>query len=414
MTQGLTHNRWTLELLAFALCVAAPARAQSLLDPADRARATQLFHSSMHTVNLGCEIESKKPFLDFAFRFDAGYTVRCRLSAFEGKESTLYTFVRVTPQGGASVLLGGATKLPAISGEQAERTNMRKMKTPLELSGGFSIGEGAYLVEVLVADNRDRASRKQWKIKTALSRADRAVPVRIAAHSVTDMNFHPWRGCTHSGAGGLRLTVLLDAAPINPRELKLRAWDRAFLLAALSSLLEQVPCRSVEMIAFNLDQQREVFRKQRFDGPGFFGLVQGMEHLELGTVSYQTLQRHEGWAELLAGYTNHEVLAEEPADVVLFLGPTVRIFQKIPASMLRTRETRKPKFFDFEFVPPWLRGREFDDTIAGLTKARDGTVLRIHSPGELAVAVRKMLKQVEPSEREQGPNSWPARPAPEP
>jgi len=396
------------------LCLSVVARGQSVLNPDDTTRATALFSAGTRAERLNCEIEPRKPFLDFAFRFDGGYTVHCPLKAFGGTESALYTFVRVTPRGGAPVLLGTKTRLPAISAAQASRNSPRKMRNVVEISGGFSIGEGEYLVEAVVADDRDRASRKRWTIKAYRTGAERAVPLKIKASSVTDMGFHPWRGCSRPASEGEQLTVLLDAAPISPREVNLRAWDRVFLLATLSSLLDQTPCRSVKLIAFNLDQQREVFRKEEFDGPGFFELERALEHLELGTVSYRTLQQHQGWAELLAGYTNREVLAEQPADAVIFLGPAMHILEKIPAGMLRARETAKPQFFCFEYLPNWRRGAEFDDAIAALTKARDGAVFRIHSPAELALAVQKMLKRVRPAGQPAAPGSWPARPGPKP
>ena len=80
--------------------------------------------------------------------------------------------------------------------------------------------------------------------------------------------------------------------------------------------------------------------------------------------------------------------------------------------MLRPRETRKPDFFYLEYFPNWGRGAEFPDTIAYLTRARGGQVLKIHSPGELKSAVQKMLMQIKPAGAESNPTSWPARPTP--
>ena len=39
----------------------------------------------------------------------------------------------------------------------------------------------------------------------------------------------------------MRLTILLDAAPVDPRSLKLRAWDRTFLLDSVASVLREIP-----------------------------------------------------------------------------------------------------------------------------------------------------------------------------
>jgi len=164
----------------------------------------------------------------------------------------------------------------------------------------------------------------------------------------------------------------------------------------------------VRLVAFNLEQQREIFRQDRFDPSGFDDLQQAFHDLELGKVSAQVLKQPQGKAELLVGLTNQELIAEEPADAVIFLGPSSRALQKIPREMLKPRETPAPQFFYFEYIPQWLRGREFPDTIAYITRARDGTVAKIHSPSELAQAIQKMLKQVKSGAEEKTPGRSPS------
>jgi hypothetical protein len=41
-----------------------------------------------------------------------------------------------------------------------------------------------------------------------------------------------------------------------------------------------------------------------------------------------------------------------------------------------------------------MLGAEFPDSIHHLTNARNGTVLKIHSPGELAKGIQRMLQQI--------------------
>lgn len=192
---------------------------------------------------------------------------------------------------------------------------------------------------------------------------------------------------------GIRLTVLLDVAPLNPYVFKLRAWDRSFLMSSLASLLQQTPCADVRLIAFSLQQQREIFRQEHFDKSGFVKLSQAVGDLELGVISVHDLQGRLGWVSLLAGLSNQEVIAHDPSDVVIFLGPATVQIRKVPQGMLKPRETTNPRFFYFEYYPYWRAGNEFADSIEYLTKARQGAVFKIHSPGELAQAIQKMLRQ---------------------
>ncbi|MGD0697587.1 MAG: hypothetical protein ABSB82_22420 [Terriglobia bacterium] len=252
--------------------------------------------------------------------------------------------------------------------------------------------------------SQHRTSRRQWKIEVT-HRQQAKVPVVLPAHTVSPPKFPHWDG-PQAGGEGLRLTVLLDAAPLNIRPvrsrlgratppnggaLKLRAWDQAFLLRFLSSLLQKTPCQSVRLVAFNLDQQREILRADPFVPSGFASLQEAFRDLELGTVSVQVLEQRQGWAQMLADLTNQELIAPEPSDAVIFLGPSTRRGQKIPKEMLKPRETRQPRFFYFEYA-----STEFPDAIGYLTKARDGTVFKIHSPHELGQAIEKMLAQLKP------------------
>jgi hypothetical protein len=211
---------------------------------------------------------------------------------------------------------------------------------------------------------------------------------------------------------GLRVTVLLDAAPMDPRNPALRAWDRAFLLGSLSSLLNQIPCASVRLRAFNLDQQRELFRRNQFDDAGFMELGESLRTLELGTVSYRVLQQRQGWLGLLLDYANRELVAADPSDVVIILGPRTRYFAKVSPRNLKGRETPNPHFCYFEYFPGYFRPSGLPDALSSLTKRLDGTVYEISSPGDLARAIQKMLTRVQPRAEPSTAGRLPARPAP--
>ena len=69
-------------------------------------------------------------------------------------------------------------------------------------------------------------------------------------------------------------------------------------------LAEAIPCASVRLRAFNLDQQRELFHEDEFDDAGFVQLAGSLRTLELGAVSYRVLQQRQGGLELLLNYAN--------------------------------------------------------------------------------------------------------------
>jgi hypothetical protein len=384
-------------------------KGQEPLSAVDTERIGRLLDSAPSPELLHCSIQPREPTLDFAFRFDLGFIVTCSLSRFGGRASIIFVFARVTPEGSKSLLLGESYWLP----EATAATTSRSLKQDVQMSGGFAVGEGQYQVEVLVMDQETgRTSRKRWRASVARSRREGAAQVSIPPGSVIPMGARPWPVKLDTSGKGLRVTVLLDAAPLDPRNAKLRAWDRAFLLGSLSSLLEQIPCASVRLRAFNLDQQRELFRQDHFDDAGFVKLAESLRTLELGTVSYRVLQQRQGWLDLLLDYANKELIAADPSDVVIILGPRTRYYAEVPRRKFKGRETPNPHFYYFEYFPGYFRGSHLPDALSSLTKRLDGTVYEIYSPGDLARSIQKMLTRVQPTTEPSTAGRWPARPAP--
>lgn len=406
-------RRGLIVVLGAALAVSA--NAQVPLSPAETAEVNRVLDHPPSGEPLRCNIERKDPSLDFEFRFMAGYSVECPLKAFEGRKSSVNTFVRVTPEGGAPVVLGGTTKLPALPAEMAARTNPQKLNNKLELSGAFTLGEGKYLVEVLAVDDRERTCRKRWEINVVRKHAVAASAAVVKASTVAPAALVPWDGRLQTSDKDVRLTVLLDVAPVDPRVPTLRAWDRLLLLDSLSALLREVPCKAVRLVAFNLDQQREIYRNPQFQGGDEFdALEKAMQQLELGTVSYQVLQQRQAWVQMLWRLTNVEVRADDPQDAVVILGPATRTHMKIVKAKFKPRETPNPQFFYFEYSPDWF-GAPFPDSMGTLTKALGGTAFIFHSPQELAQDIQKMLSKLKPSVPPEATASrWPARAAPKP
>jgi hypothetical protein len=405
-----TPRRPVLLMLLFCVLSAAPAEAQTLVAPGDKQRVNQLIDRGAGAQRLNCAVTPAKPFMDFQFRFNAGFTIGCPLKLFVGKKSRLSTYIRVTPDEGAPVLLSGANDIPAMPADMAA-TDPRKLNQDIELSGEFSLGDGRYLVELLTIDDQERTCLKKWKVDSG-RRHDPPPPTTILKpDTVEPTEFVPWGGKLQPN--GLRITVLLDVAALDPREQKLRAWDRSFLLDSLAALLRQLPCKSVRLVAFNLDQQQELFREPRFTGGGEFdGLESAMERLELGTVSYKLLQQQQGWVDMLFRQVRDEMSAPEPADAVIILGPVTRWRLKVvnKAQMAAVKSRVQPThFFYFEYSQPWT---VFPDALDTLTRSLGGTVLVFHSPQDLKQAIRKMQRQLKPAPEQAVSGRWAPRAAP--
>lgn len=364
-------------------------RAQTSLTAEDQHRLDRILTDRQKPERLACDVDESHTFLDYTFRFAAGYFIACPVRIFGGEANTIFTYIRVTPDHGEPVTLADRFEIPAIPDDLRPRVNIRHVSTEIDLSGGFGIGEGRYTVELYVTDKSNRVLKKHWRIVAARSHGEQETALSIKANTVGPLFVNRWDGKLRARDHGLRLTVLMDATPIFQYARKLHSVDRILLLDSLYSLLKQAPCSAVQLIAFNLDQQQEVFRDEHFGRLGWYALEQRLRELELGKVSYQVVSHPHGWANLLAQLVNEQIGTTEPPDAVVFLGPNTRIREKLMSPLLQ-RKGGAPAFFYLEYYPPWTRGNEIADAVAHVTRELDGQIFKIHTPGELAQAIRKI------------------------
>ena len=365
----------------------------ALQNSRDISLVERLFHGEGGNGKLNCHVQTYQPFLDFSFRFEAGYVVRCSLNQFEGKETAMAAYTRVSPVNGTPLILGDRFQIPAMPAERRSGFNWKHFHDEVEFSGVFASGEGEYRVDLAVIDNQERVFRKSWTVKAIPHGKERATPFAIGPNTAASTALPPWHGHEERARRDLRVAVFLDAAPVFPLALKLRAWDRAFLLSSLASLVRQINAGSTEVVAFNLDQQRVIFRDEHFRHGSFRKLVDSLQSLELGTVSYKNLQRQTGWLELRLQILGEQGRTLHPPDAVIFLGPANRILEKIPHEYLENCQNFGSRMFYFEYFP--YIGAEFPDTIHQLTNACHGNIYKIHAAADFAEAIEKMQRKVQ-------------------
>jgi len=342
---------------------------------------------------LTCQVQHFSPVLNFAFRFEARFIVDCPLAQFEGRGSQVVSYIRIKPRGSAPVILGEHFQLPAIPPARSADFRWNRFHAQAEWSGVFTAGEGEYPVDLLVMDDQNRFYRTSWKEKAVLHGKERMVKVAMTPNTAASASVMFWSDNPDLREKGPRIDVLLDAAPLFPKAVGLRAWDRAFLMNSLSSLLRTLRPESVRVTAFNLDQQREIFREENFTRHSFRNLFRSLQDLELATVSYRNLAGT-GWSGLLTGLVTTEMKREDAPEAIIFLGPSARILDKLPREMLSSCETGGRPIFYFKFSA--TPGNEFPDAIHHLTNACHGTVFTLHNAGDFAEAITKVQRKIRP------------------
>ncbi|MDP8981254.1 MAG: hypothetical protein M3O35_11770 [Acidobacteriota bacterium] len=381
------RTRPAIPLFALALAGAGCGWAQAIVDPEVTPRVSPAFGEIQNKTPLEGQVRLLKPHLNFGFRFQVGYAASLPYRQFAASRQRLGVALRITPKdSGEPVYFVQAVPLPPRIPEGT--------KEKLDIEGGFQVGEGRYTVEWALFDESGRCLRKQWEIEARSP--GRNVRVAQPPGKISPLALNPGEILKPRDASArpLRVTVLLHVAPLYTRSTRLRSFDRFLLLSSLVWLLEESPFTSVKLVAFNLDQQKEIYRQENFDGPGYGRLASAMANIELGTVPIETLRRRTGHIDMLARMLNEERTAAEPADAILFVGPGARQFDKFPPSMIAAANAPAPKVFYFEYFPYWGRHAEFPDSIDHATRAVAGKTWHIHSPSELADAVRSLAREL--------------------
>ena len=369
------------------------ARAQVPLDPEQFPDlVSHLARTDPDEVTVSCEVHPLHPHLSFDFRFQAGYYLVVPLKHFRGAGNSFTVLTRVIPQ--------DANRKPAYFTQTVDLPDIpRRTRSDVQLAGGYFLGEGHYNVDLMLVDQSERVCRKHWQVEVKLSGGDREVRVAIPPGSVVPFTFETWKSMLDerrvNASRPLRLTILLHTAPIFRRSSTLRTYDQEMLLSSLAALMEQLPYTQVKLVAFNLDQQAELFRQENFDTATWDRLLEAMEKLQLGTVSYNVLTRRAGHVDLLNKLVEEELGGASRSDAVIFLGPTARQSDKPPVLPQHAEGASQPLFFYFEYKPYWFRGAEFPDVLYHMTRALAGKVFRIHSPSEFASAIKAVQAALE-------------------
>ena len=230
-------------------------------------------------------------------------------------------------------------------------------------------------------DKHGKSGRVIQRLKVGEDKKERALSA-LSPGEVAQLIEIGWTGNLVSS--GMRVTILLHAD--NPGGAHLLPYQRADLIESLAALLDNIPCRSVKLIAFNLDEQSEVFRREQLDRDGFLELKQALERVQLATIPYQALEKG-SWNDFLLKLVKSELSSKDKPDIVLFLGGST--FGEKPRKEMFGEDEVKgaPGFFYFRFS-----GSSVPDRIERLVKHLHGKTLEFYSPTTLNKAIGEMRR----------------------
>jgi hypothetical protein len=363
---------------------AGSAAAQNLVKDVDLPEASQILDNAPRKNLLPCSVQlSGNLQLDLLFRYIAGFSIDCRLGEKLAPGTILFGLLRITPKLGKPALMTEEFDVPQV--QKQNPTGLLASPSQLQaiMSGGFAAGPGEYSVEFVLTDMHGHTCREQRNLKSSEDRRARLLPLALQPGEVAPLMNMRWNGAL--AGKGPRLTVFVNAYGQNGST-HLHAIDQAALLQSLFTLLTQIPCRSVKLIAFDLEDQRAIFSQERFDARGFAALERLLKRVDFSTISYHALQQG-AWSRFLADQVRSELVSREPADDIVFLGAWgSHPWEKLPQETTSKIELGNTHVFYFELFP--FMG-DAPDGIERLTKDLHGTVFPIRSPDDFAQAIKK-------------------------
>ena len=341
--------------------------------------------------DLPCTVNPSKPVLGFDLRFHFGYDVNIPLSDLSGGENQLTILFRVTPQKRKDEprYFVQHVHVPAID-EDA--------KGDATLSGVLDLGEGNYHVDWLVRDRSERVCSFYWDSEAVLTPKDKQIELDLPPGQVERTEFDQFVEeppvARVSTAGPLNIKVLVNFAPQNADSPTMRPIDTVALVTMLRRITREPQFGKFSLVAFNIQEQRVLYRQSSADKIDFPALGGAVERIKLGTVDLKRLSQKHGEMEFLADLIKKEMSGDDHPDAVIFAGPKLMLDDSVPEDQLKpfVAGVDYPVFYmNYNLNPqdvPWK------DSISHAVRLFRGTEYSISRPRDLWFAVSDLVSRI--------------------
>ncbi len=397
-------NRWGLCAASILLvaAIAAPVRGQSRLTSAKGGPPSivgtdlAVLEVKEARADLPCTVEPVKPLLGFDLRFHAGYEITVPLKDLAGSENMLTVIFRVTPakEGESPVYFQHRIHVPQIE-EDA--------KGEAFLQGSFDLGVGNYKVDWLMRDRQERVCSYYWDSEAALPEKDSQLELTLGSNEIqaTDKESFPDEPPIERAKieDPLDVKVLVNFAPQNAHSAALRPADTSALVSILRQFQREPRIHRFSVVAFNLQQQKVVYRQEAAENIDIPAIGRAIESLQLGTVELSSLEKKYSETEFLGNLIKSELAMEKPPDALVFAGPKAMLDRNVPVEDLRAvGPLDYPVFYmNYNLNPqtnPWR------DSIGTAIRVLKGIEYTISRPKDLWNAVSEIVTRVVQSKAE--------------
>jgi hypothetical protein len=382
----------TTRRVCLALTVAAagttflpPAQGQNLMQGLNSRGSVKLLSSDSAVLetedtkkDLPCTVTQVKPILGFDLKFHTGYDIVLPLRELAGEGDLLTIVFKVTSN--------SAKDAPSYFSQKYNVPNIdADARGDAILQGGFDVGEGVYHVAWMMRDRMERVCASSWDVTAALPARDQTIKMAIPADSIEVAEREFFRDeppVTRLATDEqLNVKILINFAPQRASAAAMQPVDTSALVSILRNISREPKIRKFSIVAFNMNDQRVVYRRDNADQIDFPELGKALATLKLGMVDYKKLTDKHSETEFLTKLMQDELL-HSTSDAVIFAGPKVMLDEGPSAETFREiASTSMPVFYmNYNLLPqqnPWR------DSIGTLVKKMKGYEYTISRPRDL-------------------------------
>jgi hypothetical protein len=340
--------------------------------------------------DLPCTVTPQKPLLGFDLRFHAGFDISVGLKDLAGPQNELTILFRVAPESkpDSPVYFIQRIHVPPIEEGAHGEAN---------LQGSYDLGEGKYKVDWLMKDQAERVCSSYWDSDATLVSKDKGVVVTLDRGEVapTDREQFEAAPFTRRAApgGGLNLKILVNFAPQNALAATLQDSDTDAIVNVLRCMQRDPRIVRFSVVAFNLQEERVVYRQDATDQIDFPALGEAVHNLRLGRVELDRLAQKKSANEFLASLLADEIANAGAPDAFVVVGPKMLVEESIPTGKLpATTAVDFPVFYlNYNLAPvatPWR------DAMSGAIRLFKGQEFTITRPRDLWFAFTELVGKV--------------------
>ena len=390
----MAGNRTILACLALwpfnYLCaqdMIAPAGAVVRLMPSDSA----ILESTENRKDLPCTVTPDKAILGFDLKFHLGYEVSVPIRELVGSENQLTMVFRVTPENRPDdgIYFSQHFQVPAIDRDEGG---------PAYLDGAFIVGEGKYHVDWLMRDRAERMCSFHWDAEASLPAKDKQMTLDIAAGAVQAVDPEVFKQeppiQREQKPAPLNVKVMVNFAPQDANSAALQPLDTRALLSMLRSISREPRICKFSVVAYNMQQQKVIYRQDEASQIDFPALGQAVKSLRLGTVDLKHLVQKHSDTDFLAQLMTSEVKdPKDSLDALIFAGPKVMLDDGLtPDTLKQLSDVKFPVFYmNYNSNPqanPWR------DAIGNTVRFLKGVEYTISRPRDLFFAWTEIIGRI--------------------